>query len=161
MKRLCFVGGLIPIVACSQSLVGHMLPPAPAGLVAEQGACVAYDLGNERECDYSIGFLDAIDGTTKYVYGARLERRNDTGKPTYRITDDFPVPELQPGAQLMYFNCESNNRHDYRIVAVVQIEGMVARQPNVIWAKRFDLAAERFVDIPAKDVACFLEGLEA
>ncbi|HUF74476.1 MAG TPA: hypothetical protein VMR74_16455 [Gammaproteobacteria bacterium] len=60
----------------------------------------------------------------------------------------------------MYYTCESNNTHDYKIVAVVQLEEGKAQQSDVMWAKRYELGTEQFVEIPTQDVACVIEGLD-
>ena len=65
MKAAAWFSALLPAAALADGLVGSIIPPYPAGLVNEQGACIA-------ECDFSIGILEDASSTPKSLFGILL-----------------------------------------------------------------------------------------
>ena len=112
------------------------------------------ELGEGRACDYAIGFLEDAQGKIVAVYGARLEGRDASGHVTYRVTDDFPYPKLQEGFDFVYFNCRSASKHDFTLVAVVKADREKQWWDAVLWAKQYEFASGKFVDVRTEGVSC-------
>ena len=158
MKVAAWLAALLPAVAVAEDLVGSTIPPYPAGLVNEQGACVAGMLGGvARECDFSIGILEDASSVPKTLFGARLAGRDDKGRARWTITDVVPYPILPEGYYLAMTTCESDGRKDETIVAVVRGED-TEWLADVLWARRYDLDTQKFVDQPSSGVRCLNEG---
>ena len=158
MKVVAWLAALLPAVAVAEDLVGSTIPPYPAGLVNEQGACVAGMLGGvARECDFSIGILEDASSVPKTLFGARLAGRDDKGRARWTITDVVPYPILPEGYYLAMTTCESDGRKDETIVAVVRGED-TEWLADVLWARRYDLDTQKFVDQPSSGVRCLNEG---
>src|ERR1700741_1745297 len=111
MKVAAWLAALLPAVVAADDLGGSTIPPYPAGLVNEQGACV-------RECDFSLGILEDASSVPKTLFGARLAGRDDKGRARWTITDVVPYPILPEGYYLAMTNCESGSRKDETILAV-------------------------------------------
>jgi hypothetical protein len=150
MKVAACLAALLPAMAAADDLVGSTIPPYPAGLVNEQGACV-------RECDFSIGILEDASSVPKSLFGARLAGRDDKGRARWTITDVVPYPILPEGYYLAMTTCESDGRKDETIVAVVRGED-TEWLADVLWARRYDLDTQKFVDQPSTGVRCLNEG---
>lgn len=158
MKVAAWLAALLPAVAVAEDLVGSTIPPYPAGLVNEQGACVAGMLGGvARECDFSIGILEDASSVPKTLFGARLAGRDDKGRARWTITDVVPYPILPEGYYLAMTTCESDGRKDETIVAVVRGED-IEWLADVLWARRYDLDTQKFVDQPSSGLRCLNEG---
>ena len=158
MKAAAWLAALLPAMAAAEDLVGVTIPPYPAGLVNEQGACIAGVLGGAaRECDFSIGILEDASSIPQTLFGARLAGRDEKGRARWTITDVVPYPVLPEGYFLAMTTCESDGRKDETIVAVVRGED-TEWLADVLWARRYDLATQKFVDQPSSGLRCLNEG---
>ena len=151
MKAAAWFSALLPAAALADGLVGSIIPPYPAGLVNEQGACIA-------ECDFSIGILEDASSTPKSLFGARLAGRDDKGKAHWTVTDAVPYPDFPKGYILGMATCEADGIKDETIVAVVRAIEEDEWLADVLWALRYDLDTEKFVDHPVQGVRCLNEG---
>jgi hypothetical protein len=158
MNIAAWLTPVIPAAALVQSLVGSTVPPYPAGLAEERGACVAQALGRvARECDFSIGVLEDPASGPKTLFGARLAGRDDAGKARWTITDAVSYPVLPNGYVLAIASCETDGRKDETVVAVVRATE-TEWLADALWARRYDLGKEKFVDHPNRGVRCLNEG---
>lgn len=158
MSIAAWLAAVIPAAALVESLVGSTIPPYPAGLAHEQGACVAQALGSAAdECDFSIGVLEDAGSGPTTLFGARLAGRDDAGKARWTITDAVPYPALPNGYLLAIATCETDGRKDETIVAVVRATE-AEWLADALWARRYDLGTEKFVDHPNRGVRCLNEG---
>lgn len=156
--KLASIAAIIPAAALADSLVGATIPPYPAGLVHEQGACVAGETrGSANECDFSIGILEDSSSIPKTLFGARMAGRDEAGKAHWVVTDAVTYPTLPEGYLLVIATCEADGKKDETIVAVVR--GSEAEWlADVLWARRYDLGTEKFVELPSRGVRCLNEG---
>lgn len=119
----------------------------------EQGACIAQTRGLENECDYSVAVLESADGKQSVIVGERLVRRDDQQKAIWTITDTLPHPVLPEGYLLAIATCQIDGKDDETIIAVVRNEEEEWLGDS-IWARRFDLSKEKFVEQPTSGVRC-------
>ena len=154
-----WLSAVIPAAALADGLVGATIPPYPAGLVNEQGACVAGTLGGvASEFDFSIGILEDASSVPKTLFGARLAGRDDNGRARWTITDVLPYPVLPEGYFLAMTTCESDGKKDETIVAVVRATEEEEWLEDVLWARRYDLDTQKFVEQPSSGLRCLNEG---
>ena len=158
MKTAAWLSAVIPAAAFADVLVGSTVPPYPTGLADVQGACIAQALGIPRECDFSIGILEDADSVPKTLFGGRLAGRDDKGRARWTVTDAVPYPALPEGYFLAIATCEADGKKDETIVAVVRGLEEVEWLADVLWARRYDLDTEKFVEQPIRGVRCLNEG---
>lgn len=151
MKTATLLAAIVPIAALADGLVGSTIPPYPAGVVHEQGACIA-------DCDFSIGILEDASSTPKTLFGARLAGRDESGKARWTVTDALPFPALPEGYLLAMSTCEVDGKQDETIVAAVRGSEVEEWLEDVIWASRFDPATGKFVERASTGVRCLNEG---
>jgi hypothetical protein len=151
MKLATWLPLLVPAAAFADGLVGSTIPPYPVGLVHNQGACIV------EECDFSIGILEDSSGLPKTLFAARIAGHDDAGRARWTITDAIPYPALPEGYHLAIATCESDGKKDETIVAAVRL-GETEWLADVIWARRYAVATERFVEQPGRGVRCLNEG---
>ena len=151
MKTSAWLSMLVPVAALAGGLVGSTIPPYPAGLVHNQGACIV------DECDFSIGILEDSSGLPRTLFGARIVGHDEAGRARWTITDAVPYPELPEGYLLAIATCESDGRKDGTIVAAVR-ETETEWFADVIWARRYVLDTQKFVEHPGRGVRCLNEG---
>jgi hypothetical protein len=159
MRTAAWLSAVIPAAALADSLVGSTVPPYPVGLASAQGACIAQTLrGIARECDFSIGILEDASSVPKALIGGRLAGRDEKGRARWTVTDTVPYPALPEGYFLAIATCEADGKKDETIVAVVRGVEEVEWLADVLWARRFDLDTEKFVELPIRGVRCLNEG---
>ena len=151
MKVAAWLSALIPAAALAEGLVGSTIPPYPAGLVHNQGACIV------DECDFSIGILEDSSGLPKTLFAARIAGHDDAGRARWTITDAMPYPALPEGYLLAIATCESDGKKDETIVAAVRLTETEWLE-EVIWARRYAVGTEKFVEHPGRGVRCLNEG---
>ncbi len=154
MWRAGMVFLLSTLANAGGSLVGSTIPPVPSGLQNQLGACVGEDPSYEHACDYSVGILQDDAGVPKIVYGGRLKVQDKSGHHIWLVLDTFDVPTLPKGYQLSYADCGPNGEVDATIVAAVRFDISKDLLDEVLWAKRLDLKAGRFVDLPVRGLKC-------
>jgi hypothetical protein len=154
-----WLSAVIPAAALADGLVGATVPPYPVGFGNEQGgACIAQALGIARECDFSVGILEDASSVPTTLFGGRLAGRDDKGRARWTVTDAVPYPALPEGYFLAIATCEADGKKDETIVAVVRAVEEEEWLADVLWARRFDLDAQKFVDQPSEGVRCLNEG---
>jgi hypothetical protein len=151
MKVAAWLSMLVPAAALAEGLVGSTIPPYPMGLVHNQGACIV------DECDFSIGILEDSSGLPKTLFGARIAGHDDAGRARWTITDAIPYPALPEGYLLAIANCESDGKKDETIVAAVRLDE-TEWLADVIWARRYAVGEQKFVEHPGRGVRCLNEG---
>jgi hypothetical protein len=151
MKVAAWLSALVPAAALAEGLVGSTIPPYPAGLVHNQGACIV------DECDFSIGILEDSSGLPKTLFAARIAGHDDAGRARWTITDAMPYPALPEGYLLAIATCESDGKKDETIVAAVRLTETEWLE-EVIWARRYAVGTEKFVEQPSRGVRCLNEG---
>lgn len=151
MKIAALLAAVIPAAALADGLVGATIPPYPAGVVHEQGACIA-------DCDFSIGILEDASGAPQTLFGARLAGRDDAGKAGWIVTDALPFPAMPEGYLLALTTCEADGKKDEAIVAAVRASEAQEWLDDVVWARRFDLDTGMFVEHASTGVRCLNEG---
>jgi hypothetical protein len=151
MKVAAWLSALIPAAALAEGLVGSTIPPYPSGLVHNQGACIV------DECDFSIGILEDSSGLPKTLFAARIAGHDDAGRARWTITDAMPYPALPEGYLLAIATCESDGKRDETIVAAVRLTETEWLE-EVIWARRYAVGTEKFVEQPSRGVRCLNEG---
>jgi hypothetical protein len=158
MKIAAWMSAIVPAAALAEGLVGSTIPPYPAGLLHTQGACIARALQDAAdECDFSIGILEDSSGLPVTLFGARIAGHDDAGRARWTVTDALPYPALPEGYLLAIGTCESDGRKDETIVAAVratQDEWLA----DVIWARRYAVGTQKFVEHPGRGVRCLNEG---
>ena len=151
MKVAAWLSMLVPAAALAEGLVGSTIPPYPMGLVHNQGACIV------DECDFSIGILEDSSGLPKTLFAARIAGHDDAGRARWTITDAMPYPALPEGYLLAIATCESDGKKDETIVAAVRLTETEWLE-EVIWARRYAVGTEKFVEQPSRGVRCLNEG---
>ena len=151
MKVAAWLSVLIPTAALAEGLVGSTIPPYPSGLVHNQGACIV------DECDFSIGILEDSSGLPKTLFAARIAGHDDAGRARWTITDAMPYPALPEGYLLAIATCESDGKKDETIVGAVRLT-QNEWLADVIWARRYAVGTEKFVEHPGRGVRCLNEG---
>src|SRR5262245_23999176 len=156
--RMVWLFALLASAACAADLVGSTIPPYPDGLVHKQGACIARtSRGVENECEYSVGILESSDGKPKMLFGARMANSEDTDKASWTITDAMPYPVLPAGYFLAIATCQDNGKDDETIIAAVRSEEAEWLK-KLLWARRYDISKEKFVEHSTAGVQCLNEG---
>lgn len=152
-RRLGYLLTLLAPVASATEFVGVTVPPYPEGLISKYGSCVALSLGVKRECDYAVSILERPDGKPVVLVGERLVKRDDRRKAIWIITDTLPYPTLPEGYLLAIANCRIDGKPDRTIIAAVRNEDG-EWLGTLLWAHRFDLSKEKFVEQPTAGVQC-------
>ena len=158
MKVAAWLSALVPAAALADGLVGSTIPPYPAGLAAYARRVHRASLqGAADECDFSIGILEDSSGLPITLFGARIAGHDDAGRARWTITDALPYPALPEGYLLAIATCESDGKKDETIVAAVRVteDEWLA---DVIWARRYAVGTEKFVEHPGRGVRCLNEG---
>jgi hypothetical protein len=153
IKYLLCLLSLLTTVAGAAELVGMMVPPYPDGLIDQSGACIAQSRGLEDECDYSIAVLGNSEGTPSVLVGARMKGRDDQQKPIWSVTDTLPYPALPEGYVLAIATCQLDGKDDETIIAAVR-NAEEEWLGTLLWARRFDMSKEKFVEQPTAGVRC-------
>jgi hypothetical protein len=146
---------LISAVGCS--LIGAVIPPAPNDLTHRSGACITSNRGYAHMCDYSIGILQNASGQPSVVYAGRLVGRDSSGQPTWHVVDTFPHPDLPANYFIAVSTCRLDGRDDQTVIAAVRFEETQEWLDEALWARRFDLDQERFLDVSTKGIDCLNE----
>jgi hypothetical protein len=144
---------MVATVAGATELVGLTVPPYPGGLIDQSGACIAQSRGQEHECDYSIAVLGNSEGTPSVLIGAGMRGRDDQQKPIWIVTDMLPYPTLPEGYLLAIATCQVDGKDDETILAAVRNEEE-EWLGTLLWARRFDMSKEKFVELPTAGVQC-------
>jgi hypothetical protein len=142
---------------CASNLVGTTIPPYPPGLIHRQGVCVARESSTQHVCDFSVGILEELEGTPRFLFGARMAGRDASNKPIWTITDVMPYPILPNGYFLTIGFCRVKGRNDKAVFAAVR-NADEQWLTDVLWAKRYDLQTEKFIEQPAVELECENEG---
>jgi hypothetical protein len=139
------------------SLIGRIVPPYPDGLGEIAGSCVPTGDGSVRICDYSLAMVGtaAADGGAAMARYLLASRRSnpDADKPTWEVLDAADAPRVEPGYDLQLGACRLDDRDDPGLIAVVR-HGDAEGSTDVRWARRFDVAAGKLVDVDAARVSC-------
>ena len=157
-RRLLCLSALLASAACATDLIGSTIPPYPDGLIDKYGACVARtSRGLAHECDYSVGILESSDGKRRVLFGARMAGRDNNRKAFWTITDAIPYPVLPDGYFLAIALCQDDGKNDEAIIAAVRDE-KAEWLNELLWARRYDMSKERFVEHTTAGVRCRNEG---
>lgn len=152
-RRLACLLTLLATTADAAELVGLTVPPYPDGLLSQQGACIAQSRGLDNACDYSIAVLESSDGKPVVLVGERLAGRDDQQKAIWVITDTLPYPAIPEGYLLAIATCQADGKDDETIIAAVRYEEEEWLGTS-LWARRYDLSKEKFVEHPTAGVQC-------
>lgn len=144
---------MLAAVAGAAELVGSTVPPYPGGLIDQSGACIAQSRGLEHECDYSIAVLGNSEGNPSVLVGTRMKGRDEQQKPVWIVTDTLPYPTLPEGYLLAIATCQLDGKDDETIIAAVRNEEE-EWLGTLLWARRFDMSKEKFVELPTAGVQC-------
>lgn len=150
-----------PADAGAAALIGTTVPPYPDGLDEIAGSCVPAGDGSVRICDYSLAMVGtpAADGGAAMVRYLLASRRDnpDADKPVWKVLDAIDAPTVEPRYELQLGACRLDDRDDPGLIAVVR-HGDDERSTDVRWARRFDVAAGKLVEVEAARVACINPG---
>jgi len=140
--------------ALSQTLIGRTTPSDPPGFSTQQGSCVSQELGEGHSCDYALSFLETDKGKLVSILGERLVGRATNGKPTYRITDQIPYPDIPQGYMFIYVGCKLDGQFNFTVFGVVRVDPNKQWMDEILWAKRLNLMSGAFEELEPKRVAC-------
>ena len=158
MNLLALIAILSAPTASAADIIGSTIPPYPDGLAHQQVACIAGSaLGFERICDYSVGVLGDAQGKPEMIFGARKSGKSATGKTPWKVTDAMPYPSLPEGYSMIIASCTDDGEMDETVIAAVQVADTEWHE-NVLWARRYDIESEKFVEHPRANVRCLNEG---
>jgi hypothetical protein len=157
IRPMLMLALLLPTAAATD-LVGRTVPPYPDGLANTSGSCIAGAArGVAGICDYAINVLTDADGTPRHLAGSRAAGHDADGHPAWTITDALPFPPLAANELMAIATCEVDGEADETVVAVVRHVDAEWHEAAT-WARRYDIATEKFVDVPAAGVRCYNEG---
>jgi hypothetical protein len=134
-------------------LIGTTVPPFPHDLVSRSGACIADARGVEKSCDYAISIVEDSKGKPRMLVGERFSHRTGPKNTFWIVKDVVKYPTVPRGYELVIANCKNKGKLDPTISAVVRL---VEREwlTNALWARRFDMELEKFVEIPTAGIEC-------
>lgn len=136
------------------TLAGSTLPPYPDGYEQRQGRCVPGGEGMDRLCDFSVAMLAPLaDGQgPAYVVATR---NLDSGAQTARwnVQDALAVPDVGD-ADLQLLGCRLDGVEDPATIAIVRHGNDQEFSTDIRWARRFDTAAGKFVEVDKARVSC-------
>lgn len=137
----------------ARELIGTTVPPFPHDLVSRSGACIAGGRGVEESCDYAISVVEDSKGIRRMLVGERFSHRKGRKNTFWIVKDVVEYPTVPRGYELVIANCWNKGKLDPTISAVVKI---VDREwvTNALWARRFDMELEKFVEIPTTGIEC-------
>lgn len=134
-------------------LIGTTVPPFPHDLVNQCGACISNARGVERICNYAISVVADPKGKPLMLVGERFSHRTGPKNTFWILTDVIEYPTVPKGYELVIADCRKKGKLDPTISAVVRIaEGELLK--NAMWARRFDMKLEKFVEIPTAGIEC-------
>lgn len=154
IRRSVYLLTFFATISGATELVALTVPPYPDGLINKQGACIAQSRGLDKECDYSIAVLETVDEQPSVLIGARLMGRDEQQKALWTITDTLPYPDLAEGYLLAIATCQVDGKDDETIIAVVRNDEVEEWLKTLVWARRFDLSKEKFVEQLTAGVQC-------
>lgn len=146
-----------PEATGAAALVGSRMPPYPDGLAEIVGSCVPGGEGLERVCDYGLAVLgrgdrDAGTATWVYLVGSRsTDPAADT--PVWEITDALDVP-VKEGYQLQMADCRIDGQPARSVTALVRHANGQEYSADIAWARHYDTASGKFMEIGGAKVDC-------
>jgi hypothetical protein len=145
------------------TLVGRSVPPYPAGLDELQGSCIAGGPSPTQVCDYSLTVVGrfATDPALAATPTQLLALRNlDPGarQARWQVIDAAVVPKPRRGYELQIGGCRIDGVDAAAVVAFVR-HGDREYSRDVRWARQFDMASGRLLQLAGKRVDCINEGL--
>ena len=142
------------ISACSTNLVGTTVPPYPNGLASKSGSCTGPSLN--QLCDFSVGILQSSDGKPVGVLARQSLKRIDD-RPSWRVTDHIPWPNLSKQQVLATFDCRIDGKVVRGLIAVVQLPGDgTGYAPARVWARKLDYASGKFTTYSTEGIKCLV-----
>lgn len=143
-------------VAGAAALIGTRVPPYPDGLLDLVGSCIPGGEGLDHVCDYGMSVLGRGDrdaGTAQGVYLVG-SRNADTAAPSpvWEITDAIDMP-ASDGYQLQIADCRIDGQPARDLAALVRHGGQ-EYSADIAWARRYDTASGKFVEVGDAKVDC-------
>ena len=143
-------------VAGAAALIGTRAPPYPDGLLDIVGTCIPGGEGLDHVCDYGMSVLGRGDrdaGTAQGVYLVG-SRNADTAaaSPVWEITDAIDMP-ASDGYQLQIADCRIDGQPARDLAALVRHSGQ-EYSADIAWARRYDTASGKFVEVGDAKVDC-------
>lgn len=139
------------------ALIGSRMPPYPDGLSEIVGSCVPGADGLDHICDYALAVLGRGERGTDRAQGLYLvgQRNTDSGaeQPVWDITDALPMPAAD-GYELQLVGCRIDGQPAPGLVALIRHAGGEEYGADIAWARRYDTASGRFVDVGQARIDC-------
>jgi hypothetical protein len=147
-------------VSGAAALIGKTVPPYPDGLEEVQGICVAGGTGLEHVCDFGLAAIGSpvpeAEPSIRYLLASR-NADPAAQLPLWQVTDAIDVPQIQTGYGLQLGSCRRDSNDQADVAAIVR-HGDAEYSSDVTWARRFDTATGKLIEIPAQTVDCINPG---
>lgn len=144
--------------AAADSLVGHTVPPYPAGLSSLIGGCVGDTGAGEDICAWSIATLNRESGQAIGVYAARSGGHDADGMPRWIVTSELALPSTEGGYDVVVGECRRNENPDATIVAVARHDPDEEISRDVAWAAQLDRGTGKLSPIDTVSIDCAFPG---
>lgn len=138
------------------ALIGRTMPPYPAGLDEIQGICIGDADAPTRPCGHGLAALGVrnADGTARASWlVANRNRQPDADLPNWEILDAVALPLAADGYDLQLGDCRIDGREQTGIAVLVR-HGESEYSRDIRWARHFDPAVGRIVELDVSRVDC-------
>lgn len=140
------------------SLIGTTVPPFPEGLESKSGACISYELGNDRFCDYAVGLVRKIGQKPhSIIIEKQIGRKGNSS--IWEVTDEIEMPIIKKDSHLSFSRCKLDDVYNPTVIAVVIYTEEEFHKAST-WAGIIDLKNGLFSEIPTQNIECENEGWE-
>lgn len=137
--------------APKQVYVGLKIPPMPQGHETEVG----YLLGPEDQGKYAIEVVNF--GSKKIVWMGRLLYHDEQGRAHWEIIAALPPRPLPMGYRFSRGNCQSHDKPQPEIVAILKMEDKNILT-QILKAWKANPQKETFEELPLEGIQCIREG---
>lgn len=138
------------------ALIGHTMPPSPAGLDEIQGICIADPDVSTHPCAHGLAALGVrnADGSARSLWlVANRNRQPDADLPSWEILDAVALPPPETGYELQLGDCRIDGRERTGIAVLVR-HGESEYSRDIRWARHFDPADGRIAALDVARVDC-------
>lgn len=140
----------------ADALIGKTMPPYPDGLENVEGSCVPGGDGLDHACDFGLAILARPSPSGVPIAQYLIASSNTdtaTPQPEWQVTDALDAPSVADGYGLQLTGCRLDGASSAGIVAIVR-HGKAEYSSDVTWARRFDTATGKLVEVDLKHVDC-------
>lgn len=151
---------LLAVPVRADTLVGHEVPPYPAGLDNLIGSCLGDTEKGEDICAWSVGTLNhKSSGAPIAVYAGRSAGNAPDGTARWLVTGYLALPPAKEGYDVQIGSCRRSGVDDQTIIAIARLDPDAEYSDGVTWAAQFDRLSGALTEVATTGIDCVNVGL--